>query len=176
LKRRGFDAQGIPRIRHEGQRRRAGCQHFPESDERLGLERLFGCRARSGDGRNDPAAGCGNLRVRRAGQPAPQLNAAIAGEHAVRARVDNPGHKRFAGAADDVSRWRDGDRGPDVGRRAGRNDGAAGVARHCAVGGGRDVTLARARARSETGDGVELIQMFDDERGGSHQRVSKLIN
>ena len=53
---------------------------------------VVGRRARRDDGAEDAAAFGGDLGVGRAGQPAAQFVAAVAGEDDVRVRIDEAGH------------------------------------------------------------------------------------
>src|SRR5262249_33699789 len=79
---------------------RAAGEHLADARQRGLDERVFRGGARGGDGREDAAARAGDLGVRRAGQPPPQLVAPIAGIQRVRVRVDEAGHQRAPAAVD----------------------------------------------------------------------------
>ena len=68
---------------------------------RVGGELFIGGCARGDDRAEDAAALGGDLRVGRAGQPAAQLLAPIAGEDDVRVGIDEAGHDGAAVRVDD---------------------------------------------------------------------------
>ena len=120
-------------------------------------------RARGDDAADDAAAVGGDLGVGRAGEPPPQLVAAIAGEHRVGVGIDEAGDDGAAVRVDDdgVVGERARPRAP-VGSRADEDDRPVDRRRspRAAAAG---VGLPRADARRRTGAGQDLGGVVDQE-------------
>ncbi len=145
-------------------RRRARRQHAGQAARGRRHQLVLG-RGPRGPNRGEDAAALGrDLRVRRAGQPPAQLVAPIAGEDDVGVAVDEAGNERAAATVDDARRGRDTDPGPDLRRGSDRHDGLA-FTRDGAVGNQAGVALPRACSRRRTGDGVDLVEVFNEEHG-----------
>ena len=82
----GLDVQAVARPDLDGAD--AFGQQRVEPGQRLGEELGFGARVGVADGREDAAAGAGDLLVRRARQPLFELTRAVAAENEVRVAID----------------------------------------------------------------------------------------
>src|SRR4029078_2186742 len=123
------------------------------------LARLTGGR----DGRDDAATGSGDFGVRGAGETAPQLVAAIAGEDRVRVRVDEPGDDRQRAAVDGLRGRCISDVRGEIRVAAGKDDPAV-VARHRTVGNDGDVALARTGPGRTAGAGNQLPDVSNEQQ------------
>ncbi len=103
----GVVVEAVPTLALEGRGPVGQHRGSMTRDDRLERDETRGPR-RTGR-RQDPAAGCEELLVRRAGAPQRELVRAIAGERRVRVAVDEPGDRREPSAVDlldvAVERW-----------------------------------------------------------------------
>ncbi len=76
---------------------RPAGEHAQQARARLGDERLDGGGARGADGGDDPAAGCQDVEIFRAGLAHLELGGAVAAPDEVRVRVHEAGHHHAAG-------------------------------------------------------------------------------
>ena len=159
----GFGVEPVSALRLTGGRARR--QHFCQPRARRSRQLIRRGGAGGLHGGENPAARCRNLRIRGARQAAAQLLTPVAGKDDVRVRVDEPGHERSSPAVDAPRVRVRAHLAQDVGGRASRKNGRP-VTCDGGVGDRRDVGLPRAGPRCGTRDGVQLVEVLDQERGG----------